>query len=79
MITGIFAGVMWALETVAISLALTITPFVSNGVSVLAALFAAVSYLFYYKTIAKKGAAKAMALNITYTAWAMINSKFLAS
>ena len=37
-----------------------------------AALCATVSYLFYYKTIAKIGAAKAMALNITYTAWAIV-------
>ncbi len=36
-----------------------------------AALCATVSYLFYYKTIAKVGASKAMALNITYTAWAI--------
>ncbi len=36
-----------------------------------AALFASVSYLLYYKTIGKLGAAKAMALNITYTAWAI--------
>ncbi len=36
-----------------------------------AALCATVSYLFYYKAIAKLGAAKAMALNITYTAWAI--------
>ena len=38
----------------------------------LAALCATVSYLFYYRTIAKVGASKAMALNITYTAWAII-------
>ncbi|MGN0172117.1 MAG: DMT family transporter [Acutalibacteraceae bacterium] len=37
-----------------------------------AALCATVSYLFYYKAIAKIGAAKAMALNITYTAWAIV-------
>lgn len=37
-----------------------------------AALCATVSYLFYYKTIAKVGAAKAMALNTTYTAWAIV-------
>ena len=37
----------------------------------LAAFFASVSYLFYYSTIAKVGAAKAMSLNITYTAWAI--------
>ena len=38
----------------------------------IAALFATVSYLFYYKTIAKVGASKAMALNVTYTAWAIV-------
>ena len=41
------------------------------AVIALAAFFASVSYLFYYQTIAKMGAAKAMALNITYTAWAI--------
>lgn len=39
---------------------------------VLAALFATVSYLFYYKAIAQIGASKAMALNVTYTAWAIL-------
>lgn len=43
-------------------------------VIMLAALFATVSYLLYYKTIDKKGVAKAMGLNITYTAWAVIFS-----
>lgn len=38
----------------------------------LAGLFATVSYLFYYKAIAKIGASKAMALNVTYTAWAIV-------
>ncbi len=38
----------------------------------LAALAATVSYLFYYKTIAKIGASRAMALNITYTAWSIL-------
>ncbi len=37
-----------------------------------AAFFATVSYLFYYKAIAALGASKAMALNITYTAWALL-------
>lgn len=36
-----------------------------------AALCATVSYLCYYKAIAKVGVSKAMGLNITYTAWAM--------
>lgn len=38
---------------------------------VLAALFGTVSYLMYYKAIARIGAAKSMALNITYSAWAI--------
>jgi len=38
----------------------------------LAALFATVSYLFYYKAISQIGASKSMALNITYSAWAVI-------
>lgn len=38
----------------------------------LAALFATVSYLCYYKAISQIGASKSMALNITYTAWAII-------
>ena len=42
------------------------------AVIVIAALFATVSYLFYYKAIAQIGASKAMALNVTYTAWAML-------
>ena len=46
-------------------------------VIMLAALFATISYLLYYKTIEKKGAAKAMGLNITYTAWAMFFSIIL--
>jgi len=38
----------------------------------IAALFATVSYLFYYRAIAHIGASKAMALNITYSAWAIV-------
>ena len=38
----------------------------------IAGLFATVSYLFYYKAIAQIGASKAMALNVTYTAWAIV-------
>lgn len=40
----------------------------------LAALFATVSYLFYYRAISQIGASKAMALNITYSAWAVVIS-----
>lgn len=37
-----------------------------------AGLFATVSYLFYYKAISQIGASKAMGLNVTYGAWAVI-------
>nr|WP_300868249.1 DMT family transporter [uncultured Acetatifactor sp.] len=40
----------------------------------LAALFATVSYLFYYRAIAAIGASKAMALNVSYSAWAIVFS-----
>ncbi|MCI8514234.1 MAG: DMT family transporter [Lachnospiraceae bacterium] len=37
-----------------------------------AAFFATVSYLFYYKAISRIGASKAMALNVSYAAWAIV-------
>lgn len=43
----------------------------------LSALFGTASYLCYYKAIAKIGASKAMALNITYSAWSILFSVFL--
>lgn len=48
----------------------------SNGwvfpIIAVAGLFATVSYLFYYKAISQIGASKAMALNVTYAAWAIV-------
>ena len=44
----------------------------------LAALFATASYLFYYRSIARIGASKSMALNVTYAAWALIFSAILS-
>ena len=41
-------------------------------VIVLAAFFATVSYLCYYRAIALIGASKSMALNVTYAAWAIV-------
>ena len=38
----------------------------------IAGIFATISYLFYYKAIARIGASKAMALNVTYSAWAIV-------
>lgn len=56
--------------------------FSAAGIAVLAtvaaaAFFATVSYLLYYRAIAALGTAKAMGLNITYTAWAMFFSVVL--
>ena len=45
----------------------------------IAALFASISYLLYYKAISKLGASKAMALNITYTAWAVLFTVILTN
>ena len=44
----------------------------------IAGLFATVSYLFYYKAIAQIGASKAMALNVSYTAWAIVFTMIMA-
>ena len=47
-------------------------PSLASGVVALSALAGAVSYLFYYRGISKIGAARAMALNISYSAWAVV-------
>lgn len=44
---------------------------VTLPVIAISALFATISYMLYYKTISKIGVAKAMGLNISYTAWAI--------
>ena len=38
----------------------------------LAAFFATLSYLCYYKAISSIGASKSMALNVTYAAWSIV-------
>ncbi|MEG0359920.1 MAG: EamA family transporter, partial [Anaerorhabdus sp.] len=45
---------------------------VSFIVIAVAALFGTASYILYYKAIYQIGASKAMALNITYSAWAIV-------
>ncbi len=47
-------------------------PSISTAVVMLSGLAGAASYLFYYKGIATIGAARCMALNITYSAWAVV-------
>lgn len=49
----------------------TLGDFSHFGWIALAALAASSSYLFYYRAISSVGASRAMALNITYTAWAI--------
>ena len=44
----------------------------ATGVVALAALTGAASYLFYYKAIDTIGASRGMALNISYSAWAVV-------
>ena len=51
---------------------LTVVPSLATSVVALAGLAGAASYLFYYKGISVIGAAKGMALNISYSAWAVL-------
>lgn len=50
----------------------TAVPSLATSVVALSGLAGAASYLFYYKGISVIGAAKAMALNISYSAWAVV-------
>ncbi|WP_373471950.1 DMT family transporter [Carnobacterium alterfunditum] len=54
------------------SFTLSILSTKTAAIILLAALFGTTSYLFYYKAINKIGASKAMALNITYSAWSIV-------
>lgn len=51
---------------------LSAIPSTATGIVAVAGLAGAVSYLFYYKGISVIGAAKGMALNISYSAWAVL-------
>lgn len=52
-------------------------PTLATGVVALAGLAGAASYLFYYKAISIVGAARGMALNISYSAWSVVFSLIL--
>ncbi|BDR55408.1 choline transporter [Bombiscardovia apis] len=56
----------------ALPFAAVAVPSLATLIVALAALAGAASYLFYYKAIDAIGAAPAMALNISYSAWAVI-------
>lgn len=51
---------------------LTAAPSLATGYILLAGLAGTASYLFYYKGISAIGASRAMALNISYSAWAVL-------
>lgn len=50
----------------------SVIPDTATLVILASALFGTASYVFYYKAINQIGAAKAMALNITYSAWSIV-------
>ena len=56
----------------AIHFAFDVAPSFATGVIALSGMAGALSYLFYYKGISIIGAAKGMALNISYSAWAVL-------
>lgn len=49
-----------------------IIPTTTSAIILLSALFGTASYIMYYRAITKIGATKAMALNITYSAWSIV-------
>jgi len=51
---------------------LSVIPTVTSIIILVSALFGTASYVMYYRAITKIGATKAMALNITYSAWAIV-------
>ena len=56
----------------ALGFAARAVPTPATGVIALAALAGTASYLFYYKAIGTIGASRGMALNISYSAWAVV-------
>lgn len=72
MTSAIFYGVIILPILKGWKITLEIIPTSVAGIILISALFGTASYLFYYKAINKIGASKAMALNITYCAWAII-------
>lgn len=72
MTSAIFYGIIILPLMKGWGITLDILPTTTSAIIVAAALFGTTSYLFYYKAINKIGATKAMALNITYSAWAIV-------
>lgn len=51
---------------------MSLVPSQTLAIIAISALFGTASYVFYYKAIATIGPSKAMALNITYSAWSIV-------
>jgi len=70
--SALFYGIviLTAIKGWGFTMEIAFTP--TTAVVLISALFGTASYLFYYKAIAHIGAAKAMALNITYSAWSIV-------
>lgn len=69
--SAIFYGIVLLLLLSGWKLTFDILTTNTSAIILFSALFGTTSYLFYYKAIHKIGASKAMALNITYCAWAI--------
>ena len=72
MTSALFYGIIILPVLSGWGLTLSLVPTKTTLIIVGAALFGTVSYVLYYRAINKLGPAKAMALNITYTAWAIL-------
>lgn len=72
--SAIFYGVVILTFLKGWGFTIDLVPTKTNAIILLSALFGTASYLCYYKAIATIGAAKSMALNITYSAWAIVFS-----
>jgi len=72
MTSAIFYGIIILPLLKGWNITLEIIPTNISAIILISALFGTASYLFYYRAINRIGASKAMALNITYCAWAII-------
>lgn len=70
-VSALFHGIVILNAVRGWKFALTVLETEAFGIIALSALLGTASYLCYYKTIKNLGPSKAMALNITYAAWAV--------
>lgn len=75
--SAVFYGVVILTVIKAWGFTIELVPTKATLIIMIAALFGTGSYLFYYRAIATIGASKAMALNITYSAWSIVFSVIL--